>query len=51
MILNLIYPYINNPNSLIMAVSKANDDLSNSESLKMARKVDPQGIRTIGVIT
>ena len=34
-------PYINNPNSLILAVSKANDDLANSEGLKLARDVDP----------
>jgi len=33
-------PYVKNPNSLILAVSKANDDLANSESLKLAREVD-----------
>jgi dynamin 1-like protein len=32
-------------------VSKGNDDLANSESLKLARKVDPQGVRTLGVVT
>ena len=32
-------------------MSKGNDDLANSESLKLARKVDPQGIRTLGVVT
>lgn len=47
----LIYPYIQNPNSLILAISKGNDDLANSESLKLARKVDPEGLRTIGIIT
>ncbi|KAL4503241.1 hypothetical protein ABPG72_000847 [Tetrahymena utriculariae] len=50
-ILNLIEPYIKNPNSIIMAVSKGSDDLANSESLKLSRKIDPQGNRTIGVIT
>jgi len=44
-------PYIKNKNSLILAVSKGNDDLANSESLKLAREVDPQGLRTLGVIT
>lgn len=34
-----------------MAVSKGCDDLANSESLKLSRKIDPQGSRTIGVIT
>lgn len=39
------------PNSIILAVSPANVDLVNSESLKLARQVDPQGRRTIGVLT
>lgn len=34
-----------------MALSKATDDLANSEALKMAREVDPDGLRTVGVIT
>ena len=38
-------------NSVILAVSAANVDLANSESLKLARSVDPQGRRTIGILT
>mmetsp|Transcript_54656 Transcript_54656/g.75076 ORF Transcript_54656/g.75076 Transcript_54656/m.75076 type:complete len:135 (+) Transcript_54656:587-991(+) len=34
-----------------MAVSPANQDLANSDALKMARRVDPHGERTIGVLT
>jgi replication fork clamp-binding protein CrfC len=34
-----------------MAVSAANSDLANSDALKLSRKVDPTGERTIGVIT
>lgn len=34
-----------------MAVSPANQDLANSDALKLARRVDPQGDRTIGVLT
>jgi dynamin 1-like protein len=37
--------------SVILAVSPANVDLANSEALKIARSVDPQGRRTIGVLT
>lgn len=37
--------------SVILAVSPANVDLANSDSLKLARAVDPQGRRTIGVLT
>lgn len=48
---NLILEYIAKPNSIILAVSPANVDLVNSESLKLARQVDPQGKRTIGILT
>ncbi|GMM56792.1 dynamin-related GTPase [Maudiozyma humilis] len=48
---NLLLDYIATPNCLILAVSPANVDLVNSESLKLAKEVDPQGKRTIGVIT
>ncbi|CCK71646.1 dynamin-related GTPase DNM1 KNAG_0H02320 [Huiozyma naganishii CBS 8797] len=48
---NLILDYVATPNCLILAVSPANVDLVNSESLKLAKEVDPQGKRTIGVIT
>ena len=48
---NLILDYIATPNCLILAVSPANVDLVNSESLKLAKEVDPKGRRTIGVIT
>ncbi|PWA14881.1 hypothetical protein CCH79_00014276 [Gambusia affinis] len=36
---------------LILAVTPANTDLANSDALKIAKEVDPQGLRTIGVIT
>lgn len=48
---NLISEYIAKPNSIILAVSPANQDLVNSEALKLARHVDPMGRRTIGVLT
>lgn len=48
---NLVLDYISKPNCVILAISPANVDLANSESLKLARNVDPQGRRTIGVLT
>ncbi|KIJ55111.1 hypothetical protein M422DRAFT_152343 [Sphaerobolus stellatus SS14] len=48
---NLVLDYISKPNCVILSVSAANVDLANSESLKLARSVDPQGRRTIGVLT
>ena len=43
--------YISNPNAIILAVTAGNTDLANSDALKMARSVDPEGVRTIGVLT
>ncbi|GLE05245.1 hypothetical protein PINS_up014245 [Pythium insidiosum] len=43
--------FITNPNSIILAVTSANTDLANSDALKMAREIDPEGLRTIGVLT
>jgi dynamin 1-like protein len=47
----MVKQYIRNPNCIIVAVSKATEDSANSESLKLAREVDKEGIRTIGVLT
>lgn len=43
--------FISNPNSIILAVTAANTDLANSDALKMARDIDKEGVRTIGVLT
>ncbi|ORZ18173.1 Dynamin central region-domain-containing protein [Absidia repens] len=48
---NLLMDYVTKPNSIILAVTPANMDLVNSDSLKLARQVDPEGRRTIGVLT
>lgn len=47
----MIRLYIQNPNSLILAISPGNYDIANSDALKLAREVDPEGERTLGVIT
>lgn len=43
--------FISNENSLILAVSPADSNLHNSDALALAREVDKNGVRTIGVIT
>jgi dynamin 1-like protein len=50
-IVELNLRYIMPKNAIIMAVCAANVDLANSDGLKISRKVDPFGERTIGVIT
>ena len=50
-IYNMIMEYIKPANTIILAVTPATQDLSNSDALKLAREVDRDGDRTIGVIT
>ncbi|XP_072925386.1 dynamin-2 isoform X9 [Hemitrygon akajei] len=47
----MIMQFISKDNCLILAVTPANSDLANSDALKIAKEVDPQGLRIIGVIT
>ncbi|CCK68010.1 dynamin-related GTPase MGM1 KNAG_0A03230 [Huiozyma naganishii CBS 8797] len=42
--------YLATPN-IILAISAADVDLANSAALRAAKQADPQGLRTIGVIT
>ncbi|XP_059617585.1 dynamin-1-like protein [Phlebotomus argentipes] len=47
----LLFKYIENPNSIILAVTAANTDMATSESLKLAKECDPDGRRTLAVLT
>jgi vacuolar protein sorting-associated protein 1 len=48
---DMVMKYISKPNAIVLAVTAANQDLANSDGLKLAREVDPEGQRTIGVLT
>ncbi|XP_065829676.1 dynamin-1-like protein isoform X2 [Oscarella lobularis] len=48
---DLVVSYIKNPNCLILSVTPANADLATSEALKIAKYVDPEGNRTLAVLT
>ena len=41
---NMLLEFISKENCLILAISPANSDLANSDALKIAKEVDPQGI-------
>ncbi|KAI6214042.1 Dynamin-1-like protein [Aphelenchoides besseyi] len=45
---NMVMNYINNPNSLILAVTPANQDFATSEPLKLARSVDKDDLMDRG---
>jgi len=47
----LVLQYVSKPNCIILAVTPANTDLATSDALNLAREVDPEGERTIGVLT
>ena len=47
----MVLKFIRQPNCIIMAVTAANTDLANSDAIQLAREVDPEGLRTVGVIT
>jgi vacuolar protein sorting-associated protein 1 len=43
--------YVSDPRTIILCVIPANQDMTTSDGLQMARELDPNGLRTIGVIT
>lgn len=47
----LLQKYIENPNSIILAVTSANTDIATSEALKFSKEIDPDGRRTLAVLT
>lgn len=43
--------YVCDSRTIILCVVTANADMATQEGLRMARRIDPKGIRTVGVIT
>ena len=48
---NMVTHYCQDPKTVILAVVPGNADMSTSESLQLAMQLDPEGKRTLGVIT
>jgi len=48
---DMIMTYICRETCLILAVTPANTDIATSDALMLARQADPEGLRTIGVLT
>ncbi|KAK2198261.1 bifunctional Dynamin/Dynamin GTPase effector/Dynamin [Babesia duncani] len=48
---DMIMRYASDPRTIILAVVSANVDMSTSDALQLAKRADPLGVRTIGVIT
>lgn len=47
----MVRSYVDKPNSIILAISPANQDIATSDAIKLAKEVDPTGERTFGVLT
>jgi dynamin 1-like protein len=47
----MVKKYVSQSNTLILAISAANQDIATSAGLQMAKEVDPSGDRTLGVLT
>lgn len=48
---SLVNKYIQEPNMVILVVVPAMEDFANAEGIKLAKAVDPDGRRTLGVVT
>ncbi|KAG2669064.1 hypothetical protein I3843_14G017000 [Carya illinoinensis] len=48
---SMVRSYVEKPNSIILAISPANQDIATSDAIKLSREVDPSGDRTFGVLT
>ncbi len=46
---NMLLQFITSPNCLILAVTPANIDLANSDALRMAKDVDPDGYSKLSI--
>ncbi|KAI0567899.1 interferon-induced GTP-binding protein Mx, partial [Pyrenophora tritici-repentis] len=48
---SLVLSYMRSPRSIILAVVSAKNDFNNQSITKYSRQIDPQGLRTLGLIT
>jgi Dynamin central region/Dynamin family len=48
---NMVRRFIKDPRTIILAVLPANVDIATQEILELAEEADPQGVRTLGVLT
>ena len=51
LVASLVQNYMSNPRSIMLAVVSAKNDYANQIVTKFARDVDPEGLRTLGIIT
>ena len=48
---NMALKFVTNPNAIILCVSAGNTDIATSDGIQLAKEIDPEGHRTLGVVT
>lgn len=48
---NMVLDYMQNPRSIMLVVVSANVDIATQEIVEIARQLDPDGIRTLRILT
>lgn len=51
MVRRMVHDYMRNPRSVMLTVVPANVDIATQEIVEMAKELDPEGCRTLGVLT
>ncbi|MCJ1242979.1 hypothetical protein MMC30_000175 [Trapelia coarctata] len=51
MVSSMVHNYMENPRSVMLCVVGANTDVGTQEIVRLAKKLDPEGSRTLGVLT
>lgn len=51
MVRKMVQSYMRNPRSVMLTVVPANVDIATQEIVEMAKELDPEGCRTLGVLT
>lgn len=51
MVNDMVYEYMSNPRSVMLTVIPCNVDIATQEILERAEDIDPEGIRTFGILT
>ena len=51
MVDQMVHDYMKNPRSVMLTVVPANVDIATQDIVQKAEKLDPEGVRTFGVLT
>lgn len=50
-VVNMVTAYLQSPRTIVLAVVQASNDVATQKIIRLARQYDPEGQRTVGIIT